>query len=781
MQHTPNATWEHISFDRLWEQTQEDYAWTNPIPMYSKIFGYAVAEGNTFTQKYYPKSKYWEEIDVMERTCLCAREVRDIFPPLTEKALTVNIPITRQTGHLARHRWKIQLNRRPDTFVDWFWDFTLPEERIFALLAMYKQRVISLLDQYAVVQANCKMETEQATCGIQSYDCFGDTTYDPNKDEPLINVQNYAYITGIFWQQYWFSKNCTLTTNHRWISVCESDDNKCVEVNPTDKNLQCCDISYALSYGKESREYRSAYWSPCCRNGEKCYNWDAQTLWYKQKITCNIKGKEFPFEPILTDIVVQEQYDNATAMNLIQKHLQKINNDQKMMIPFPERVKVLLPTTDDKAKAYRDGPPLLSKVQKYYYETFPSMITNDVKCNQRIKSKPKCHVLVGGIYPKLAFYQQVKYDPAHNLTKFPGLPLKIFGSNGQMGNPPEHIKKRIHKRQITGGVVLFVFLTSLISNAITGITTGLTLQEEINDKLMELESRINDRFEKDEQNIRDLSDHINSLEAVNTVQNQAIIRSLTQTLTLQTLQSTTDDFLQSEIDANRRLLLNNLGAYLKSMQTFREISTAEAELDRLILKQIYNAKGVNLFDPSKIYLTKISQGNLYLKVLAQQIANETTELGEQITLDDKKFQEQMNKTRSWRNQTESIKKLIKIANDSIPAYINITLKKWHPSNISVNFSIDDVTPSEFINSLKKGLGVIPKTVVDTVGDVITTVGKDILKPLLPYLLPALAAFVLIFGGICICKYHPKCKKRSPPDNHNNESLQRMMNPTNLRQ
>ena len=66
-----------------------------------------------------------------------------------------------------------------------------------------------------------------------------------------------------------------------------------------------------------------------------------------------------------------------------------------------------------------------------------------------------------------------------------------------------------------------------------------------------------------------------------------------------------------------------------------------------------------MFDPSKIYLTKISQGNLYLKVLAQQTINLTTTLGKQITLDDKKFQEQMNKTRSWRNQTESIKKINK--------------------------------------------------------------------------------------------------------------------------
>ena len=361
MQYTPNTTWEHISFDHLWERSQEEYAWKNPIPMNSKIFRYAVAERKTFTQKYYPRSKYWTEIDAMERTCLCAREVRDIFPPLTKKALITNTPITRQTGHLARHRWKIQLDKRPNIFMDQLWDFTLPEERTFALLAIYKQRVISLLDKYAVVQANCKMETEQATCGIYNYDCLGDITYDPNEDEPLINVKQYVTITGIFWQQYWFSKNCTLTVNHRWISVCESDDDGCVEVNPTEKNLRCCDTSYALSYGKESWEYRSAYWSPCCQNGEKCHNWDARTLWYKQKITCNIKGKEFPFEPILTDIVIQEQYDNFTAMNLIQKQLQKINSDQHMTIPFPEQIKLLLPTTIDKARAYRDGPPTYQK------------------------------------------------------------------------------------------------------------------------------------------------------------------------------------------------------------------------------------------------------------------------------------------------------------------------------------------------------------------------------------------------------------------------------------
>ena len=49
--YTPNATWEHVSFDHLWERPHDDQTWKNPIPMYSKIFGYAIAEGKTFSEK----------------------------------------------------------------------------------------------------------------------------------------------------------------------------------------------------------------------------------------------------------------------------------------------------------------------------------------------------------------------------------------------------------------------------------------------------------------------------------------------------------------------------------------------------------------------------------------------------------------------------------------------------------------------------------------------------------------------------------------------------------
>ena len=161
-------------------------------------------------------------------------------------------------------------------------------------------------------------------------------------------------------------------------------------------------------------------------------------------------------------------------------------------------------------------------------------------------------------------------------------------------------------------------MTSLVGNAITGTTTGLTLQQEFDEKLNELESKINERFAQDEENIRTLSDRINSLETVNVVQDQAITRALTQTSTLQAIQSSTDDFLQEEIDSNRRLLLQYLDTYLRQTQTLDSISLAELELDRLIISEVTGKSGIDLFDNTTTYLTKITQGNLYLKEYTQK-------------------------------------------------------------------------------------------------------------------------------------------------------------------
>ena len=96
----------HISFDHLWERPHDDHAWKNPIPMYSKIFGYAIIEGTTFADKYFPGSRYWNNVAEMERTCLCERDVVDLNFFLNPEMLFINTPIVRNTGNMIRPRWK---------------------------------------------------------------------------------------------------------------------------------------------------------------------------------------------------------------------------------------------------------------------------------------------------------------------------------------------------------------------------------------------------------------------------------------------------------------------------------------------------------------------------------------------------------------------------------------------------------------------------------------------------------------------------------------------------
>ena len=228
------------------------------------------------------------------------------------------------------------------------------------------------------------------------------------------------------------------------------------------------------------------------------------------------------------------------------------------------------------------------------YLTYPSMTKGDNTCFHRVRNDATCNNLVGGILQKLAFFDHVYFDPSQNKPKFPSAPVRLYGSNGDISKPPGDSSRK--KRQITGGVVLSTFLTTIIGNAITGATTGLTVQQEFDQKLNEIESRINERFAKDGVNVRTLSNRINSLEAVNIIQDQAITRALTQTLTLQAIQSSTDDFLQEEIDNNRHLLPQHLDTYLGQTQTLNSISLAELELDRLIIRKVAKRNGTHLFD-----------------------------------------------------------------------------------------------------------------------------------------------------------------------------------------
>ena len=40
-------------------------------------------------------------------------------------------------------------------------------------------------------------------------------------------------------------------------------------------------------------------------------------MWYRDTITCTIYGLEMAFEPVPTDIVIQEEFDTVESLNQV--------------------------------------------------------------------------------------------------------------------------------------------------------------------------------------------------------------------------------------------------------------------------------------------------------------------------------------------------------------------------------------------------------------------------------------------------------------------------------
>ena len=85
-------------------------------PLPDTIFGYAIAEGKTYAEKYFPRARYWDNVDKMERRCLCEQKIIHIYPLMDKNMLLINTPISRNTGNKVRHRWKWTLKPTPEQF-----------------------------------------------------------------------------------------------------------------------------------------------------------------------------------------------------------------------------------------------------------------------------------------------------------------------------------------------------------------------------------------------------------------------------------------------------------------------------------------------------------------------------------------------------------------------------------------------------------------------------------------------------------------------------------------
>ena len=67
----PRPKWDAISYDQLWNEPAANHTYQSPQVVWSNLFGYVICERQTFTQRYYPKHEYWQDIALMERECLC--------------------------------------------------------------------------------------------------------------------------------------------------------------------------------------------------------------------------------------------------------------------------------------------------------------------------------------------------------------------------------------------------------------------------------------------------------------------------------------------------------------------------------------------------------------------------------------------------------------------------------------------------------------------------------------------------------------------------------------
>ena len=116
--------------------------------------------------------------------------------------------------------------------------------------------------------------------------------------------------------------------------------------------------------------------------------------------------------------------------------------------------------------------------------------------------------------------------------------------------------------------------------------------------------------------------------------------------------------------------------------------------------------------------------------------------------------------------------MVKHADSLVPVPINLSEARWNPPNISINFTQTDITPKQLADNLLKGLGMVPRTVggliktgVDEIANITGSGIEQLLKPLLPILIPTAIIAIAIVFFCCIFQFHPKCaknKKRLAP-------------------
>ena len=780
--HIIEQNWTSISIDDVWGQTQSPH-FENPGYFWSQEFGLVVAEKVKLKDVGLPMgtSSYWEDPEKLERMCLCTRQIEPIEPPLSTNLLFTNNTITRSTGLGWRHVWKYEEKPRAPN--------DGPDGELKLALSIWIRKIFALLNDFATIQSNC-VSRQIGTQYPEKPPEYGKYS-DPTWIEPDTLIFNT-----------WHIDYCNDTNNpRRWVYNCGTDTDGCIETSKLGMDdspwawtrtfktpyprakIECQNLEKyrpiyeawkANKHGKDHAAWlypSSPSWNPSCGN-KWCLNLDSHTLYYKRQTTCHLTGDAPSFEPIETDILVQtqpdQQYVSETGAFLAwrERHKQSalqgsrvkwIQNtqvyyaDSPQIVPFiyakfqtgPQR-----PVSTEDQSAIDAGVLSLGALGRKKRETvelwdglsytgFPSMMQDDPSCQRRVKKTLLCKNLFGNMITKLAFFDKVQLDPAKNEPVYPSTPVFLRGT------------KNTHrsKRQITVGV----FLLSAALSALAGGLSGMSVETILLKKMHEMQDRFNTRFNQDENNLRQIATRINALQASSLVKDQAINRILVNQLKQQEIDDFSREYLQKQVSENRRLIIENLGLTIKTAVTYRNITLPEAEINQLVITQLQNLTGTELFHNETVYLARLFEGALsFTKYAERTYVNETLE--QKMTLEEnKRKSEQIH--RLYHDLAKSENKTLKIIirDENITKTLqpfNLNASKWHPDNITL------ITNGTLWETIGQGIAGIPVTISKAVEEGTKIVGKGLSylgKTSLGTLLPLIVIIIVIIVVIKVVR------------------------------
>ena len=403
------------------------------------------------------------------------------------------------------------------------------------------------------------------------------------------------------------------------------------------------------------------------------------------------------------------------------------------------------------------------------------MMNQDTSCQKRIKEKAECQNPLGGIIPKLAFFDHIILDPVENRSQFPSTPIELHKNTQKLkvqqvcvvvNDSSLYSDQHRSKRQITVGVVALSVLTSTLAGAAGAYAAILTMQQEFETKMNEYQDEENKSWNQINENVKHLSEKIIGLETVQYAQDSQLSHITNDILKLEEEIEIKNLLLQSEISENQKIGLLSLNEQVRSIKSLSEISMGQLILDKLILQSLINQTGVKSLKNTTLYLSRIANGNLYLKQYAHQLEQLINQTQTQMYKEHPTFQ---NITRILKDRIDATSRLlVNVSKDDniVPTYINISDPQWNAAPLNVNFNSTNITFQDAINNIVGGLDVIPdsvshlvKEVVSDVGDVIGSGLKNLLQSLLPILIPV----AVVVGGItllcCIIQLHPRCKRQ----------------------